>query len=298
MKIDLTKAFEEAADRLTGWVESFISHLPDVVAAIVVLVLFILVAKGVKRLMERVMSRFSSYADINRVVAGAVYIAVIGAGVMIALGILGWDKTVTSLLAGAGIIGLALGFAFQDTAENFIAGVLLNVRREFTYGDIIKTNDFEGIVERVEMRATMLRTFDGLLVVIPNAEVFKHPLINYSGRGLRRVDLAVGVSYGDDLENAAVIAARAVEDIDGREAARPVEVFYESFGDSSINFQIRFWIDFARQTDYLKARSEAIIRIKRAFDEAGVTIPFPIRTLDFSPVGGVVLGEAVPPTGT
>lgn len=293
-QVDLSAALQDAAEKVVGWVEGFVESLPNLAAAVVVLVLFWLLARAVRTVAQRVLTRVSRYPDVNRVLAGAIHLAVLAAGLFIALGILNLDRTVTTFLAGAGIIGLALGFAFQDTAENFISGILLNIRREFTDGDIVLTNEFMGTVERVTMRATLVRTFQGQLAVIPNSQVFKNPLVNYTDLGLRRVDLAVGVSYGDDLEAARRIAISAVERLEVRARDRPVEVFYEEFGDSSINFTLRFWVPFRKQTDFLEARSAAIIGVKRAFDEAGVTIPFPIRTLDFSPVGGVELGLALP----
>lgn len=292
--VEVSSALNDAWAKVMSWAEGFIEALPSIVAALLVLTIFFFVAKLVRRAVERLLGRISRQRDVNRVIAGAAFAAVLVAGLFVALGIMGLDKTVTSLLAGAGILGLALGFAFQDTAENFIAGIILNIRDEFTDGDIIMTNEFMGTVERVEIRATWVRTFQGQLVVVPNSKVFKNPLINYTALGSRRVDLAVGVSYGDDLERAKRIAIGAVETIEARDKDRPVELFYGEFGSSSINFEIRFWVPFNRQTDFLSARSDAIVAIKRAFDEQDVTIPFPIRTLDFSKVGGVELKDAMP----
>lgn len=142
-----------------------------------------------------------------------------------------------------------------------------------------------------------MRTPQGQLVLIPNKEVFANVLTNYSDLGKRRVDLAVGVSYADDLEKVRTAAVEAIESITKRDRGRPVELFYDSFGDSAINFSVRFWIDFADNRDYVDARSEAVMRIKRAFDAAGITIPFPIRTLDFSPIGGRTLEHSMAGAG-
>ena len=111
------------------------------------------------------------------------------------------------------------------------------------------------------------------------------------GRKLRRGRRAAdgGVGYGDDLQHAQQVAMSAIEDLEGRLSERPVQLYYTEFGDSSINFVLRFWVDFRKQTDFLGAQSEAIKAIKTAFDSEGVTIPFPIRTLDFDPNGGVPL---------
>ncbi len=288
---DIQAALADAWAKVTGWLEDLVASLPNVIAALVLLVAFWGLARLVRRLVGQVARRIADQPEINRLIASASYLAVLGLGLVLALGVLNLDKTVTSLLAGAGIIGLALGFAFQDIAENFIAGIILNLRNQFTEGDIIATNEFMGTVERVNLRATVLRTFPGQRVLIPNASVFKNPIINYSQPGRRRVDIAVGVSYGDDLAKARRVAIEAVEAVEPRDRDREVELFYEAFGGSSVDFQLRFWIDFRRQTDFLAARSEAIMRIKEAFDDHDITIPFPIRTLDFA--GGAAGGQSL-----
>ena len=294
MNLELQKALQSAGEKITDWVEGLIQSLPNLVAAILVVLLFWFIARVVRRVLNRVLQRVLHQKQLVHVIAGFAFGIVLLTGIFVALGVLNLDKTVTSLLAGAGILGLALSFAFQDTAQNFISGLLLAVRREFDVDDIIKSNDFFGIVEQTNMRATVLRTFDGQRVIIPNSEVFQNPLVNFTSLGRRRVDISVGVSYGDDLEEARRIAIGAVEGVESRDPNHDVEVFYEEFGESSINFQLRFWIQFGKQTDFLSARSEAIIRIKQAFDESGITIPFPIRTLDFSEVGGVRLSQELP----
>lgn len=268
--------------------------LPNIAVAVLVVVAFWLLAKGVRKTITNVLQRTSSNKEVNGLIANVFYVATIAAGAFVALGVLGLDKTVTSLLAGVGIVGLALGFAFQDLAANFMAGVLIAVRKPFEQGQIIGSNDQMGVVDSVTLRATRIRTFQGQLVYLPNKDVFENPLINYSETGDRRVDLPIGVAYGDDLEKARKVAIEAATGVSSRDKERDVELFYEEFGASSINFTLRFWIKFDKQTDYLKARSEAIERVKQAFDDSGITIPFPIRTLDFGVVGGEKISEALP----
>lgn len=291
MDLDLRPAFRESWARVGGWIEAFVQHLPNLVAAILVLLLFGILASLVRALVRGVMERTTDHGPVRRLVATVAHLAVLLAGLFVALGVLDLDRTVTSLLAGAGIVGLALAFAFQDTAENFISGVLISVRKPFTDGDLVETNGHLGTVRQVTLRSTVLRTPQGQVVRIPNNSVYSEPLVNYTESGMRRVDLSCGVAYGDDLEEATRIAVEAVEGVGGRSEELDVELFYEEFGDSSVNFVVRFWIPFRGQTDFLRARSEAIVRLKKAFDEAGVTIPFPIRTLDFDPVGGRRLAE-------
>ncbi|MDX1532065.1 MAG: mechanosensitive ion channel [Rhodothermales bacterium] len=291
--MELSGIFGDLVDKLEGWVEGLILLLPNFVAAAILVVVFALLAKGVRRVVHGVLRRTSSMEQVNSLLATIAYVVVLAVGLFLALGVLGLDKTVTSLLAGAGIIGLALGFAFQDLASNFIAGILLAVRRPFSEGDIIETADHMGVVEDLNLRSTWVRTFQGQRVIIPNSQVFQNPVTNYS-RGSRRVDVRCGVAYGDDLEQARDVTLAAVRGLDAADPDRPIDLYFEEFGDSSINFVVRFWVDFRKQTDFLAAQSEAIIAIKKALDEAGLTIPFPIRTLDFGVVGGERLDEVLP----
>ena len=131
-------------------------------------------------------------------------------------------------------------------------------------------------------------------MLIPNKQVFENPIMNYTVRGTRRVDITLGVSYGDDLEKAKRVAMEAVASVPARLPDREVELFYEEFAESSISFSVRFWINFEAQKEYLAARSDAIIRIKQAFDANGITIPFPTRTLEIA--RGENAGDYLPGT--
>lgn len=148
-----------------------------------------------------------------------------------------------------------------------------------------------GKVEEINLRDTTIRTFQGEMVIIPNKEVFQNPIENYSLLGKRRIDLKIGVSYGDDLQKVLDVTLNAVKGINGLSDEDEVTMFYKEFGDSSINFIIRLWIKNPDQPVYLQAGSDAIMRIKKAYDENDIMIPFPIRTLDFGIKGGTTLKE-------
>lgn len=270
------------ARKLTGWGRALVLAVPNFLLGILTVVAFWLLAAAIRNVVRRLLRRVSHSEQVTYLLSQAVYIAVLTAGTFIALGILGLQKTVASLLAGAGIVGLALGFAFQDIAANLMAGIYLSVRRPFRRGHLIEAQDFLGTVLEVNLRWTEILTQQGQLVLIPNKHVFENPITNYTIRGTRRVDISVGISYGDDLEKARRVAVAAVAAVPSRLPDREVELFYEEFAESSIDFTIRFWIPFETQKDYLAARSDAILRIKQAFDANGITIPFPIRTLDFA----------------
>lgn len=287
----MTSAFDAIVAKLAGWWTAGLLLLPNLAAALLVVALAWLVARLASASVRRLLRQVTPYNEINGLLARLVWILTVGTGVFVALGMLGLDKTVTSLVAGAGVLTLVAGLAFQDLASNFIAGILLQLRHPFRTGHLIRTNEVYGTVEHINLRATLVRTLQGQLAVIPNREVFQKPLLNFSHFGSRRVDLSVGVTYGTDLPHAQAVARDALAALPARDPSRPPEVFYEGFGESSIDMTVRVWIPFERESEFLEARSDAVMRLKQAFDNADITIPFPIRTLDFSEVGGRRLGE-------
>jgi len=289
--LEINKAFSLLYNKLELWVRHLILMLPNLVIALVVLVLTFIAARVIQKTTEKVLPRFSHSVALNNLVSSLVYTVSLLIGFFFVLSILQLDKTVTSLLAGVGIIGLALGFAFQDIAANFISGVIIAVRKPFGVGDVIESNDYFGTIERINLRTIDIRRVTGELVKVPNRKVFENVMIIYTHYGIRRVHVKASVSYGEDLERVQQVVKEAITGIRGMVDHREVEVVYEEFGDSSINFLVRFWIKYSRQFDYVSARSEAIIKIKKAFDANDIQIPFPIRTLDFGIKAGEKLRE-------
>lgn len=282
----VSEAYNLIQEKLVGWLETTIQMLPNLAIAIVILIIFYALGKFVRKALSKVLTKTTTNKTIKNLVETIGSVLVVGLGVLFALQILSLENTVTSILAGAGIIGLALGFAFQDIASNFISGVMLAIRHPFGIGDIIETNDFYGTVLKMNLRNTILKTPQGQVVYIPNKSVFNNPLQNFTKGSERRIDLACGISYGDDLEKARNVAIEAVKSLDNYDEERDVKLYYDEFGDSSINFKIHFWVKFYSNPDYWQARSDAIIALKKALDENGIDIPFPIRTLDFGIKGG------------
>jgi len=280
---DFQRAFELLSHKLIRWVQQFILLLPNLLIAILILVVTYFVARLTRRIMSNFMPRVSHSVTLNNLVVTMTYLAVLLIGIFFTLEVLSLDKTVTSLLAGVGIIGLALGFAFQDIAANFISGIIIALQRPFTVGDVIQTESFFGTIESINLRTLDLRQTTGELVRVPNRKVFESSVINYTVTTHRRVDLECGVAYTSDLEQVRDVVIASMQDFPNLLSERAIEVMFTSFADSSINFTLRFWIPYKRQLDYVSAKSEAIMRIKRAFDHAGIVIPFPIRTLDISP---------------
>ena len=289
-----TNSIDQLVEKLQSWLDQMVLMLPNFVLSILVIIGFVLLAKLSRRLFNKTIRSFSDNVAVNKLLSTVIYLGIITIGIFVALGVLQLSKTVTSLLAGVGVVGLALGFAFQNTAANFISGIFMATRHPINVGDIVEANGFFGTVTMIDMRFTKILSPQGQEVIIPNRTILENPLINYTTTGERRVDLSCGVSYGENLEKVKQVAISAIENHLEHNKDKPVDLIFTEFGDSSINFTIRFWIGEGCHNDYLQAMSLAIIHLKQAFDQNDISIPFPIRTLDFGIKGGVSLDQQLP----
>jgi small conductance mechanosensitive channel len=249
--------------------------LSEVLQALTVFLASILLAVLLRRLLVRALDH-----DANRhvgLVAGRFLgLVVVAVGVVYALDLMGVQ--IGPLVGALGVGGIAVAFAAQDMLQNLIAGVMLQIRRPLRLGDQISSGDFEGIVADVNLRTTVLQTYDGLIVYLPNAEVLKNPIINYTRTPLSRTSLTVGLAYDTDLARAREVLLAACAASDGVADTPAAEVWVEEFGDSSINFAVRYWhaADIASRW---RVRSGVAISVKSALDRAGMTIPFPQRVI-------------------
>ncbi len=295
MDLGINQAFELLAEKLQTWINGAIKLIPNVIAALLILLVFFGIGWLIRRAVSKALNRATSNKAVTNLLVTLTGIFIVGIGFFIALGVLQLDGAVTTLLAGAGVIGLALGFAFQDIAANLMAGIILSFRHPFGIGDVIESSDYYGYVHEINLRCTMIRTTQGQLVYIPNQQILSNPFINYTWNNKRRIDLECGVSYGDDLEKVQKLAIEAIEEgVPDILKEHEVQVEFKEFGGSSINFDIRFWVEFDHNYDFIEHRSDAVIAIKKKFDENDIMIPFPIRTLDFGIRGGVGLNEMLP----
>lgn len=289
--MQVAEPIQTVIQKLEGWLNSFISLIPNMAVTLLLLIIFLVLARLGSKLFKKLFSKASNNKALEHLFSTVIYVAILGIGLFIMLGVLGLNKAVTSLLAGIGVIGLALGFAFQDIAANFVSGIILAFRRPFKRGDIIETKDIMGKVTKTNLRDTVIETFQGQEVYIPNKDFLQNAFYNFSVLERRRVDLAVGVSYAEDLEKVEDVVLSAIKNLEGVIDKDKIVFDYSEFDSSSINFNIRFWIEYPDQPGYLTMRSKAIKAIKRAFDEQDITIPFPIRTLDFGIKGGQKLSQ-------
>ena len=284
--IELDKFWPLINEKLQLWLEAGIQHLPNLVVAIFIAIMFSIIARIVGKITRKVLRKALDSIQIADLLSSIIKVVVLLSGIFVALDFLGLQGTVTSLLAGAGIIGLAIGFAFQDMTENLIAGIAMGIRKPFQIGDIVETEEIFGTVKTINLRNTLVETFFGQLEVVPNKVMFRNVLTNYSINGIRRIEVPVGISYADDPEVAAEVIVEALNKCDFVIKQDETAVFAESFADSSINLLVWFWIDYPGETGFMKARHEAIVKIKSSLEQANILIPFPIRTLDFGAKGG------------
>ena len=290
--LNLQKAATPVIEKLNGWGLSAVKMLPNLVVAVIVLVFSVLLAFVVGRVVHRMVKRISPYGHVARLVAGMSRLTVIAVGIILALSAMSLDRAVASVLAGVGIVSIAIGFASKDIAADYMAGFLIHFTHPFRTGHIIQVGNFFGYVESIEMRATKCHTQQGQKVIIPNRKIIEGEIINYSISGVRRVDITVSVSYSVDLEVLEELVIDAVESLELRNSERPVELFYEGFNGTAITFMVRFWTE-PEQTIFLKARSEAIKAIDQLFKAHGITLPSQNVSLDFRDNGRTEFAGAV-----
>ena len=290
-------AFQPAVETLRGWLTDIVHTLPHIIAASIAFLFFLMLATIIHRKLKIPLERMfrkSHSADILAKISDClIYYLCIAVGVLLAASILGLETIFTSMLASVGVVGLVAGYAFKDVAANFFAGAVLSLRRPFKKGDLIEVAETFGSVTDIDLFYTTILTRDGQIVYAPNQSIYASPIVNYSALGARRIVLSTGVSYGDDLEQVREIALETIKSFKFLKPDEPIDLFFTDIGGSSYNFQLRYWIDFENQTQFRDALSEGIIHIKKAFEAEGISIPYPVQTLDFGVKGGVNLADSL-----
>lgn len=282
MKDQLNTAFGNLKDKLFGWFNVIIENLPNLILAILVFVAAFFLARYVSKLVEKLVVKRVEQKSISLVVSRIASVITVLVGLFIALGILNLSQALTSLLAGAGVIGLVVGLALQGTLSNTVSGIVLSFRDRIRIGNWVETNGYSGEVIDINLNTFILKEADNNIVIVPNKMILENPLKNYSLTTRMRVFLECGVGYESDLEQVEKLTKDTIaKTFDQVEKPEDVEFYYTEFGDSSINYLCRFWIDADSMLEKLRAKTTAIIEIKKAYDNAGINIPFPIRTLQF-----------------
>lgn len=244
--------------------------------AAIILGVSIIIGRAVRFIIKRLLSRTRTDDFLGDLIGRIVFYLVVTFGFVYSLESLG--IAVAPVLGALGIVGIALAFALQDILENFVAGIILQLRRPFTAGNEIVSDKHEGTVLAIDARTVTIRTPDGETVLLPSANVIKNPIVNHTLNGRRRTTIDVGVAYGTDLDRAASVALEATEAVDGVLDAPGVEVFVHNFGESSIDLVVRYWHAPSIAASW-RVRDAVARSIARAFRQHGVEIPFPQRVL-------------------
>lgn len=288
--MDINKAIAQILNKLGAWVSTLIDMLPNLLLASIILVVGLYLAKVVKRFAKKKLPKFFPTPTLANLTINLIYVFCITIVLFVALKVLKLDSTIMTALGAAGILGVGLAFAFQDIAANFISGIYLAFSKPFKVGELIASNDLEGFVEIVNLRDTTIKTHQGHFITIPNKQLFQSPVINYTRFGKRRADITGGVSQADDLRLVREVAENALKQVPNVMIENSSFLF-EGLGESTIDFKIRVWVNSDNYSVYLQFINDVIIILKEAFDAHGISLPFPIRTLDFSMKGGEKLSD-------
>lgn len=266
--------------QLEQMANGFVAALPSIVIALVILLVTWIVARFAVRIADMLVGRSEMRPSLKMLIDTLVRLAIWIIGIMLAAVVVMPSLTPASLFAGLGIGAVAIGFAFQDIFQNFLAGVLIMIRRKMQIGDIIECENISGRVEYISLRESHIRALSNELTIVPNATLFKNPVKILTDDELRRHEIVVGVAYDTDLDRAADVIRRAVEKIQTIEHRRGVEVYAQEFNTSSIDFLVRWWSGSTPKAGW-ESKDKAVRAIKRALDDAGIEIPFPYITHTF-----------------
>jgi len=268
------------SNQLSSMATGFVAALPNLAIALVVLVITLFVARFAARVAGRTIDHSHMRENLKQLVHTLAKLGVWIVGLLIAASIVLPGFTPASAIAGLGIGAVAIGFAFQDIFENFLAGVLIMLRQKMRIGDVIECEGVQGRVEHITLRESHIRQLSNELTIMPNAMLFKNPVKILTEDTIRRNEVIIGVSYDTDLEQAQQVILSAVESLEAVNAEKGVIVYAQEFNSSSVDFLVQWW---AKSTprDLRLTKSEVIMAIKRALDDAKIEIPFPYVTHTF-----------------
>jgi small-conductance mechanosensitive channel len=257
-------------DQINAMLKGLVQQLPSLAIAVAILVLTWFLARFAVRIADRLTRNTHMRENLKQLVETVVRLVIWIAGLMIASTVAVPGITAGSILAGLGVSALAIGFAFQDIFQNFLAGVLIMLRDKMKIGDTIECEGITGRVERITLRETHIRAPSNELTIVPNSVLFKNPVKVTTDRPDRRFQIIVGIVADHDMDQAADIIRKAVEAVTDVDKGHPVDVFAREFKDGSVDFLVRWWSG-ARPKDFT-IQDEVVRGIKRALDGAGIAI--------------------------
>lgn len=268
------------SQRVEDLLRGFIEHLPNLLAAMVFLIVTWAAARGVRYVITRFVFPNRMRPALRNAITAIASVTIWLVGLLLAATIALPGLTPGEALAGLGIGSIAIGLAFKDIFENFLAGLMILMRKPMRIGDFIECEGITGKVETISLRDTYLRRTDGVLVMLPNAFLYKNPVRVLTDLDVRRTTVMVGIAYDEKIAEAQSVLEKALSGLKTIREDRPLQIFAHGFGASSIDFEVTWWTS-SKPVDVRRSRDEVIAAIKSAFDNANIEIPFPYRTLTF-----------------
>jgi small conductance mechanosensitive channel len=271
-----------AWDKVQSMINGFIALLPNMILALIVFLLFLFIASRIKALVKRLTRNRRSARNLGLVLGRLAQGITILIGLFIALSIVIPTFRAGDLIQLLGISGVAIGFAFRDILQNFLAGILILLTEPFQIDDQIVFKGFEGTVENIETRATTIRTYDGRRIVIPNSELFTNSVTVNTAFDNRRLEYDVGIGYGDDIDLAKRLMLDAMYSVDEVLKDPAPDVLAMELAESTVNIRVRWWIHPPRRIDDLQSRDKVISAIKKKlYVENGIDLPYPTQQILF-----------------
>lgn len=260
------------AQKLDQWLDGFVVLLPNMAVALVVVILSVIAGKVAARSLGSVATR-RDRGNLGEILGTFVKWAIYVWGTLIAATIIIPSLKPGDLIAGLGIGTVAIGFAFKDILQNWLAGVLILIKRPFRPGDQIEIDEFSGTIEHIDSRATMIRTFDGQKVIIPNSQLYTSPVLVKTAYRYRRSEYDVGIGYADDIGKARDVILAALHKVIEVTEDKQIEVLPWDLGASAVVLRVRWWTD-TQQHNVVASRAAAIEAIKNALDAEGIDMPY------------------------
>lgn len=257
--------------------QNLLDFLPRLAFSLLILLLSYLLSRGTARFVRRSLERRGHDAELIILLAMLTRWGILGFGIVLAIEQLAPGQ-LSSLVAGLGIAGFTIGFALQDVAKNFIAGIIILLQQPFDIGDGIEVNGYAGKVLHISLRSTEMMTWDGRHVIIPNSEIYNSPIVNLTRATKRRLEIKAGVAYDSNLDLVARSALDVIQTVNGVLTDPGPFITFSSLGDFAVHFSLYYWIDTS-QTDFTRAMDEGIRAIKLRFEKDGIEMPFPTQTV-------------------
>ncbi len=268
-------------DKIQSMINDFIVLLPNMVLALIVFAIFFFVGREIKRVVRRVTRNHRQARNLGLVLGRLAQGITVLVGLFVALSIVIPTFRAGDLVQLLGISGVAIGFAFRDILQNFLAGILILLTEPFQIDDQIVFKNFEGTVENIETRATTIKTYDGRRIVIPNAELFTNSVTVNTAFDKRRLEYDVGIGYGDDIDRAKQLMLEAMHSVEQVLKDPAPDVLVMDLAESTVNIRARWWVNPPRWADALDSRDKVLTAIKKKLMANGIDLPFPTQQILF-----------------